>query len=298
MRLKLIYTVSMSLCIGLLSHAQLLEKLKQRAEEKGLETRAVSYDSTAYDPDDYAYEEEVEIKSASDFFTMDVVMALYDEDGNWIQTSYFDKETIAMRTEKTALGDKHIYHDRKGKFYAFDETEGQYKTMALLPASSMGMMTAGMTTQAYKLPPEPYLNAFGALADLDIALNFLILEMTFVYKPIHFEDNEEYTKRTFPCNAGTCTLFNYTDPQYKGSYILFNEDDRISEISIKSTNSNFSNNERNQSGKFVFKYEPVDVTLPDAVEQSIVPGPLGKILPLEKGLEPWKHNKADKQKNN
>lgn len=278
------------------SSAQLLDKLKLRANERGMETREVSYDSSAYAPNAVDYNEEREIQSASDFFTMDVVMELYNENGAWVQTAYFDKETIAMRTE-SKVNPKPIYHDSKGKFYAYEASIGKYKTMAILSGASMGMMTAGMTTQAYKLPQEPYFNAFQALSQLDIAMNFLILELAFIYEPRHFDDNSEYIKTSIPCNGGTCNIFNYSDPQYKSSYIAFNQDDRIAELSIKSTNPKFSNNDRNQSGKFVFSYKPVDVTLPDAVEQSLVPGPLGKIIPLEKGLEPWKHNKADKQKN-
>jgi len=281
--------------------AQLLDKLKQRADERGMETsQEVKYDSTAYDPnmvtDDEDEYEDLEINSPEEFFNKDVVMALYNEKGVLVQTSYFDKEVIAMRTESETILHP-IYHDRTGKFYAFDDEEGQYKNMSLLPASSMGFMTAGMTTQAYKLPPTPYYQAFEALSKLDIAMNFLILEMAFIYEPKHFEKNDLYKQSEVSCGGNICTRFDYNDAEYIGSYIQFDLRGRLRELNIISTNSQFADDSKNNSGKFVFSYKPVTVKLPDAVEQSMIPGPLGKILPIEKGLEPWKHNKKDEQKN-
>ncbi|WP_242087365.1 hypothetical protein [Aestuariivivens sediminis] len=279
-------------------NAQLMDKLKQRAKERGIATSAeVTYDSTAYDPnmsseDDDEFEDLV-ITSPEEFFNMDVVMALYDANGALVQTSYFDKETIAMRTESKA-NPKPLYHDRSGKFYAYDADIDRYKTMALLPGSSMGFMTAGLTTQVYKLPPTPYFQAFEALSKMDVAMNFLILEMAFVYKPEHFENNAFYIKSIEPCKGRTCTRYSYNDVEYQGSYIQFDDQDRLYELHIISTNPQLRD-DKNPSGRFSFRYEPVSVELPDAVEQSLVPGPLGKILPLEKGLEPWKHNKKDKE---
>lgn len=275
--------------------AQLLDALKKRAQERGMETREVSYDSAAYDPNALDYDEEKEINSVYDFFTNDVVMKLYNE-GTLMQTAYFDKETIAMRTDSKA-NPKPIYHDRKGKFYAFNEKLNQYESVSLLPASSMGFMMAGMIPQFYKLPQSPYLNAFEALAKMDIAINFYVLELAFIYEPKHFEDTDAYTKSITRCASGSCTKFSYNDPEYSGSYILFDTMGKLREFYIKTDVKQPSGDNKNQTGKFVFSYKPVDVTLPEAVEQSLVPGPLGKLIPLEKGLEPWKYNKADKQKN-
>lgn len=276
--------------------AQLLEELKKRAKEKGLETQEVSFDTidnakhrtTSYE------EEELTINSAKDFFTTDVVMVLYSAQGQLVQTSYFDAETIAMRTEQV-VDPKPIYHDDKGKFYAYDIEEGHYKTMKLLPSSSMGFMMGGITTQVYKLPSDPYFEALQALEKIDSGLNFIILEMAFIYKPIHFEDDANYTPQKIACSgSNNCVRFNYTDPEYTGSYIQFDAQGRLNELFINSTKSEF---EDNPTGKFVYTYKDCTVKLPDAVEQSLIPGPLGKILNLEKGLEPWKHNKKDKQKN-
>jgi len=297
MKTKLILISLVFLFSGMNCHAQLMEKLKERAKEKGLETREVSLDTsdnaitrtTSYE------EEELVINSAKDFFTTDVVMALYNAKGELVQTSFFDAESIAMRTE-TVVDRKPIYHDRTGKFYAFDDEIGQYKSMSLLPGSSMGFMTAGMTTQVYKLPQTPYFEAFDALSKLDIAMNFLILEMAFIYKPKHFEKNAFYKPSQISCGGNTCTRFSYNDVEYEGSYIQFDSRGRLRELNIISTKSQSADDNRNPSGKFIFSYKPCNVKLPDAVEQSIIPGPMGKIFNLEKGLEPWKHNKKDKEK--
>jgi len=300
MKLKLIITTLLVLFLGSTIEAQLLEELKKRAKEKGLETKEVSIDTTdnALHRTTSYEEEELVINSAKDFYTTDVVMALYNAQGQLVQTSYFDAETIAMRTEQVDMP-KPIYHDDKGKFYAYDIDEGQYKTMKLLPSSSMGFMMAGMTTQAYKLPSDPYFEAFQALEKIESGLNFIILEMAFIYKPIHFEDDTNYTPQKVICNgSNNCIRFNYTDPEYTGSYIQFDAQGKLRELNIITTNTQFSEDGKNSSGKFVFSYMPCIVKLPDAIEQSMIPGPLGKMLNLERGLEPWKHNKKDKKKKN
>lgn len=274
--------------------AQLLDKLKQRAKERGMETRKVSYDSTAYDPNAVVYEEELVIKSANDFYNKDVVMLLYNN-GTLMQTSYFDAETMSMRTEQ--VGNPHsFYHDDSGRFYAFNSEKGHYETMKLAPSSTMGFMTAGMTTQFYKIPHEPYFNALKALDAIGSGLNFLVLEMAFIYEANHFRNNDYYIERMVACNGSNkCVRFSYNDPEYNGSYIQFDDQDRINELYIISSSSQAQNN---PTGKFVFTYKDCSVQIPNAVEQSAIPGPLGKILPIEKGLEPWKYNKTDKQKNN
>jgi len=297
MKAKLFITIFIFFFAGFNSgQAQLLEKLKQRAKEKGLETREVSYDSTSYDASkDHSDEEDFAIESASDFFTNDVVMDMYNKDGYLVQTSYFDAETIAMRTEN-GVNPKPIYHDRKGFFYGYNGDTARYEKVSILPASSMGFMTAGLTTQVYKLPQEPYFQAFEELSKMDIALNFMVLEMAFVYNPEHFEDDDNYRLQSVPCFPNVCKRFYYTDPEYKDSYIQFDNDGRLVEFYINSTNQQLTDN-KNPSGKFVYRYDECNVQLPDAVEQSMMPGPLGKIIDLQKGLEPWKYNKKDKQKN-
>lgn len=296
MKPKLFIATLISVFIGFNAQAQLLEKLKQRAKEKGLETREVSYDSTAYDASkDHSDEEGLEINSARDFFTNDVVMDMYNKDGQLVQTSYFDAETIAMRTEN-GVNPKPIYHDRKGFFYGYNNETARYEKVSVLPASTMGFMTAGLTTQVYKLPQEPYFEAFEALSQKDIALNFMVVELAFVYKPEHFENDENYRLQNVPCFPDVCKRFYYNDPEYEGSYIQFDDKGRLVEFYINSTNQQLADN-KNPSGKFVYRYDKCDVQLPDAVEQSMMPGPLGKIIDLQKGLEPWKYNKKDKQKN-
>ena len=297
MKLKLIFIPFLILLGVANGQAQFLKKLKERAKEKGLETREISYDSTAVNTNFSELPDEKEINTAEDFFTMDVVMKLYNEKGDWVQTSYFDKETFAMRIE-AQVSPKPAYQDRKGKFYSYNEEAGRYESVSILPPSSMGFMMAGMIPQFYQLPQAPYLNAFKALADLDLAISFLVLEIAFIYEPSHFEnDSNLYSKSTMACGEASCTKFSYQDPEYKDSYIVFDANGKLREFYIKTTKQQSSGDNKNQTGKFIFSYKPVSVELPDAVEQSLIPGPLGKILPIEKGLEPWKHNKKDKKKN-
>lgn len=291
------------LLFGTTAKAQLLEKLKKRAKEKGLETKEVSYDTTGNTKNrTTSYErEELVLNSAKDFFNKDVVLKLIDDKNMIIQTMYFDKEVIAMRTEQNDKS-KPIYHDNKGKFYVFNEDEDYYEKASLLPPSLSGFMLAGMVPQAYNLPSEPYLEAFQALEDIDSSLNFMILELAFIYKPIHFKNNENYTPVRVKCNVSSdCTRFNYNNPEYPESYIQFDDKGRLVILKIKTTTafgnkSHNSNMQEPTSGKYVYSYQECSVKLPDAIEQSMIPGPLGKILNLEKGLEPWKHNKKDKKK--
>ncbi len=91
MKIKLIITLFI-IGLGLKPQAQILDKLKERAQEKGLETREVSYDTTAIEitKSTNVAEAELSINSAKDFFNSDVIMTMFDENGNYIQTQFFD----------------------------------------------------------------------------------------------------------------------------------------------------------------------------------------------------------------
>lgn len=295
MKTRSIFITLFLFCFSLAANGQLMEKLKQRAKEKGIETSdEVKYDISAYDPNmdthgDEGYEE-LDLNSAQEFYNRDVVMALYDYNGQLTQTSYFDADTIAMRTEMVGSSEP-VYHDAEGKVYAFNDAERRFESIRLLPSASMGFLVAGMTTQLYKLPQQPYFDALKALDKVGSGLNFIVLEMAFVYRPEHFTD-DYYLSTELTCNDSShCVRFNYDDPEYPGSYIQFDEQGELVEFYINSTNGAFQDN---PAGKFVFSYQECSVELPDAVEQSIVPGPLNKIINLERGLEPWKYNKKDK----
>jgi hypothetical protein len=174
-------------------------------------------------------------------------MALYDYNGQLTHTSYFDAEVIAMRTE-LANGTKPVYHDDKGRFYAYNNDENQYESMVILPSSSMGFMVAGLTTQMYKLPHQPYFDALKALDKVNSGLNFLVLEMAFVYQPEHFGDEYYRPVKVNGNGSGDCTRFVYNDPEYPGSYIQFDEQGRLDEFYINASAEKFKDN---PSGKFV-----------------------------------------------
>jgi hypothetical protein len=286
--------------MGLIAEAQLLEKLKKRAQEKGLETREVSFDTTGNAKNRMASDEseELVINTAKDFFTTDVVMKLYYETNEVIHIQYFDADNIAMRTELPDPSKKPMFHDSKGYAYAFNEKTFGYEKVKLISSGMMGFMTAGMIPQYYKLPPDPYLDAFGKLQEKDISLNFLILELAFIYKPGDFEKDPYYIRSITMCNnSDSCIKFSYNDPEYPGSYIEFDKNGKLTELFINTIRPDIKE-EDHPTGKFVYTYQNVNVNLPDAKEQSMIPGPLGEMLNLERGLEPWKHNKKDKKKNN
>lgn len=299
MKLKLCALLCLLFISGYTCEAQLLDKLKQRAKEKGLETQEISFDSAANEANRYtsSEKEELIINSAKDFFNKDIEMKLYYETSDVIHTQYFDADAIAMRTEFPDKLKKPLFHDREGCFYAYNEKVKSYEKIKLLPSGMMGFMTAGMIPQYYKLPSQPYLEAFSALEEKEIALNFLILELAFIYNPSHFDDDSNYTPIKTACNnSDNCIKFKYNDPEYPGSYIQFDSQGRLVELYINTTNPEIKK-EDHPIGKFVYTYKDCEVKLPDAIEQSMIPGPLGKIIPLEKGLEPWKYNKQDEQKN-
>lgn len=295
MKTNLIITTVLLFGLGFNAHAQLIDKLKERAKEKGLETREISLDTTDNEKNrtKTSEEEELRVNSAKDFFNTDVKMTMYDEKGQYIQTLFFDADVIAMRVESETQP-KPLYQDSAGMMYAYNESEGYYEKASILPASSMGFMMAGMVPQAYKLPPEPYLEAFSALQEFDLSISYLVLELAFIYKPHHFTDDDYYIPEKVSCNgSNNCTRFNYKDPDYKGSYIEFDDKGRLLELYINAIKPAIG--EESSSGKFIYTYESCSVKLPDAIEQSMIPGPLGKMLNLERGLEPWKHNKKDKK---
>lgn len=297
MKIKLIITLFI-IGLGLKPQAQILDKLKERAKEKGLETREVAYDTTAIEINKSTAVDGagLSINSAKDFFTSDLIMTMFDENGNYIQTQFFDANTLAMRVE-SEMHIKPVFQDSDGMMYVYNTSEGSYEKASILPSSSMGFMMAGMIPQAYQLPPELYLDAFSALQELNISISYLILELAFIYKPQHFEGSDYYIPAEVSCNSSNkCIRFNYNDPNYDGSYIEFDDKGRITELYINAIKPTIG--EESSSGKFIYSYQDCSVKLPEnAVERSMIPGPLGKMLNLERGLEPWKHNKKDKPKN-
>ena len=111
-----------------------------------------------------------------------------------------------MRTELPDDSEKPLFQDRKGFIYGYDDIEGQYEKRTLASSGMMGFMMAGLIPQVYKLPSEPYLEAFQALENMEIATSFMLIELAFIYKPRHFEDNDYYSPSKTTCNgSNNCT---------------------------------------------------------------------------------------------
>ena len=127
-----------------------------------------------------------------------------------IQTEYFDADAIAMRTEFPEPAKKPLFNDSKGFFVPTTKLKEPMRNRNCCLQVGWGFMTAGMIPQAYKLPPEPYLDAYQKLEEKDINLNFLVLEMAFIYKPGDFEDDSYYIPSKTKCNnSENCTKFSY-----------------------------------------------------------------------------------------
>ena len=264
------------------AEAQLFNELKKRAEAKGKKTRKVAYDNSHYEPD--VAEEEVTLNSIKDFYNKDVVMTIFI-DGKKTQTAYFDADVTALKTDLNT--EPHpVFHDEKGRTYGFSEEDNTYVVMEVLPQGFMGFMVAGLLPETYKLPSEPYMQAFQALQSIGAGLNYLTLDLAFVYKLSHFEGDSYYTTSTVPCNTSKkCKRFSHNDPSYAGSYIQFDDQGRLNELYI-----DIHKHPQNYQGasKILFEYTQCTVSLPAAKEKSMLPGGLDKIL-LNKGLQPSKN---------
>ena len=314
MKTKLIILVIFFIAFSNITEAQLLKKLKNTAEkavEKTLINKTDEKVSEAAENkiDDitsggkatqnpagsenivYANpSKEIKTEAKRAFYTHDVVVKTFDKEKQAYTTSYFDANEIAMKSnwnDQNTGNPKTSYIDSEGYFISYNESKNRYEKSNMLSSGVMGMMTPNMMISGYKLPPGPFWEASGKLNEQGLNLNtFMFIEFAFVYKPEHFRDDmyiNDYTEssETYRGNSG-CTKFSINEPEYSGSYILFDNMDRLAEINVKMKNdANFGSGE----GKLEFFYEPCEVKLPAATE---VKQP-GQDL-LMKGLSPGNNN--------
>ncbi|MCB7480195.1 hypothetical protein [Christiangramia sediminis] len=194
------------------------------------------------------------------FYTSDVVVLTSDSKGKGSEY-YFDSDEIAARGE-APNNDNSIFIDSEGFQYGYNESKARWEKTGLFKSDAMAFMMPMMSMGLLKLPAEPTLDATEKLKDQGLNLNtFQIVEWAFIYKPEHFR-SEEYTETTGPCpGGGTCPKFLYNDPEYKGSWVMFDKQGRLSEIY-----ANVNTQQAKGDGTYKFKYEPVTVHVPSAVE--------------------------------
>ncbi|ALJ03630.1 hypothetical protein APS56_00015 [Pseudalgibacter alginicilyticus] len=296
MKPKVIITTFFILCITYSVQAQFLKKLKQKAEEaaertilrKTDEVVSKKTEKTIDDvttPNNKNSNDEITTTSNSQitssnsalnkntelkksFYKEDAVVKLH-ENGKLTQTQYFDANEIAVRLENDLPEPGFI--DSEGFIYGFKD--GEYTKSSIVALQSQGLMVPTMMLDAYKLPPEPFMAQLQKQSDLGVTANPFngIVEFAFIYKPDDFR-YEDFAESKQTLNGKTYTKFNYlNEPGYEGSYVLFDNKDRLVEVFTKigESKQNFEIGEMpRQKGEslMIYDYKPVEVTLPPARE--------------------------------
>lgn len=299
MKTKYILTILCCLTVAFNAEAQILKKLRKKAEQAAertilkktdevvtKKTEKTIDDATSKKDKPKNNEENRTIdtnegpntalkrhtKSKKDFFKEDMVIKLH-ENGKLNQTQYFDVDEIAVRIDDVNKPDPGFI-DSEGFIYGYNEKEGEYNKSSLVALQSQGMMVPTMLLEAYKLPPEPFMAHLQKQQDEGMTPNPFngIVEFAFIYEPedFRYEDFKE-TKQNL--RGKSYTKFDFlNEPGYEGSYVIFDEQDRLVEIYTNKTSTSPS------SGNFemdmippgesllLYDYKPVDVELPLARE--------------------------------
>ncbi len=193
------------------------------------------------------------------FYTNDVIVKTSDSKGKGSEY-YFDSDELAARG--LAPNAKEIYIDSEGYQYAYNEHAGRWEKTGLMKSDAMAFMMPAMSMGILKLPAGPGLDASKKLKEHGLNLNtFQIVEWAFIYKPEHFR-NGDYEEISSACpGGGNCSKFIYKDPDYKGSWVLFDNQGRLSEIHAKVNTQQVQGD-----GSYKFEYAPVSISVPEAVE--------------------------------
>ncbi|UKM66403.1 hypothetical protein GSB9_02993 [Flavobacteriaceae bacterium GSB9] len=302
MKNKVIITMLLAFCFTLPTQAQFLKKLKQKAEqaaertilrktdevvskktEKTIDDATLSkknkpqkenskeneQETTALEPANAALNKNT--KAKKDFYKEDVVIKLH-ENSNLNQTQFFDANQVAVRSEQGNMP-KPSYIDSEGFMYSYKD--GEYTKSSIIALQSQGMMIPTMIVEAYKLPPEPVMASLQKQTDLGMTANPFngIVEFAFIYKPddfryVDFKESKQILR------GKTYTKFEFlNEPGYEGSYVLFDDQDRLVEIYTKkgeteeptSFDMSFTPPEAGES-LLLYNYQPVEVQLPQARE--------------------------------
>jgi len=153
-----------------------------------------------------------------------------------------------------------------GYHYGYNEQEERWEKTGLMRTDAMAFMMPSVSISLLKLPPEPMLDASTRFKEQGLNMNtFLMVEWVFIYTPDDFR-SDDYTEQQVTCRyGGNCPRFIYEDPEFKGSYVEFDANGRLSKIY-----ANVNNEYQQEDGTFEFDYDtPVSVTIPNAVEVKI-----------------------------
>ncbi|WP_225037051.1 hypothetical protein [Winogradskyella sp. SM1960] len=311
MKRKHIILILVALFIGTPTNAQLLKKLKKKAEQaaertilkktdqivtkktektiddattKKSKTKTEKSTDTEATPANSALNKHTQEKT--EFYKDDLEIKLL-ENGTLNQTQYFDADEVAVRLEQDDMP-KPGYIDSEGFMYTYKD--GEYTKSSLIALQSQGMMVPTMLLNAYKLPPEPFMAQFQKQTDKGITANPFngIVEFAFIYQPEDFRF-EDFKETTQTLRGETYTKFEFlNEPGYEGSYVLFDDTNRLVEIYTKVNNSqqNFEIGDmprENGESALIYNYTPVTVALPQAREvraqgQGLMEGVMGNIV--------------------
>lgn len=293
MKTKCILLFGFCLAFSYNSQAQILKKLKKKAEQAvertilrktdeevskttektidGVTGKNDNKDSKSdnLEPANSALEKNTEAKR--DFFKEDAVINLF-ENGNLNQTQYFDSNSIALRTNQND-SPKPTFIDSEGFLYTYQK--GEYTKSSLIALQSQGMMVPTMLLEAYMLPQEPFMAQLQKQHDLGLTANPFngFVEFAFIYKPDDFR-YQDYKETTQTIRGRKHTKFELlNEPGYKGNYVLFDDKDRLVEVYSnklegEQSMDDFTQMSMVQPGEslLVYEYKPVEVELPQARE--------------------------------
>lgn len=308
MKTKLIFITCAFLLCGINAEAQLLKKLKKRAEQAAERTilnktdevvskktektiddatskkeksdKKEDEDTSELEASNTALTKNTEAKKA--FFKEDIIIKMH-ENGNLNQTQFFDANEVAVRMEDPKQP-KPGFIDSEGYMYVY--SEGEYQKTGIVALQSQGLMAPTMMIEAYKLPPEPFMAQFEKQQDLGVTANPFngIVEFAFIYKPDDFR-YDDFNETTQTLRGKTYTKFEYlNEPGYEGSYVLFDDQDRLVEIYTKTSEEaelidGFGSQGQAGESLMVYDYKPVEVKLPQAREvKTVGEGLMGGVM--------------------
>ncbi|SDI08590.1 hypothetical protein [Winogradskyella thalassocola] len=301
MKTKHILLVIIGLLIGGNAEAQILKKLKKRAEqaaertilrktdeivskktEKTIDDATTSNDRSNTKSDGSA-DDQIDSESTNSALTMntaykkefykeDAIIKTY-ENGNLNQTQYFDADQVAVRMESDAIP-KPGYLDSEAYMYSYNDNEQAYNKSAILASGGQGMMVPNMMLEILKLPPEPALANTQKQMDKGITPNPFngFVEFAFIYGPEQFR-YEDFKEVKQNLRGKSYTKFEFlNEPGYEGSYVIFDDEDRLIEIYTNKADTGQSMDAFDMSmmppgeSLIVYEYKPVEVNLPPAKE--------------------------------
>lgn len=295
MKARHIIIIILSFSVFSNAEAQLLKKLKKRAEqaaertilnktdevvskktEKTIDDATTKKDKKETDENNNDLETSnsalnKNTKAKNEFYTEDLEIKIL-ENGTHNQTQYFDANEVAVKTTQDNMP-KPSYIDSEGFIYTF--RDGEYTKSSIVALQSQGMMLPTMMLEAYKLPPEPFMAQLQKQNDLGMTANPFngFIEFAFIYKPDDFR-YPDYKESTQTIRGETYTKFELlNEPGYKGNYVLFDDKNRLVEVYSNKLETaqpmdDMYSMSMTPSGKslLVYNYTPVEVKLPQARE--------------------------------